>query len=79
MLCSHSSNVVGNVDVWGMEHTLEESFNDIDNHDLDETLSRFYLFTTSRPLAEHLFFFERNSKKVRFTYGIIRAPPKYNI
>jgi len=79
MLCSHSTNAIGQVDIWSAELTLEERFSDIDNHDLDGYLSKTVLFTASLSRAEQDLFFEKNIKKIRLTYGFIRAPPKYNI
>lgn len=79
MLCSHSTNAIGTVDVWSAENTLEERFSDIDNHDLDGALSKTVLFTASFSRAEQNLFFDKNSKEIRLTYGFIRAPPKYNI
>ncbi len=79
MLCSHGTNAIGKVNVWSAEHTLEECFSDIENHDLDGALSKTVLFTASFSRAEQNLFFEQNSKKIRLTYGFIRAPPKYNI
>lgn len=76
LMLSHSINIVGNLDIWTTGYSLEESFNDID---LDGTLSPSVLFTASHALVGQLFFFERNSKEVRFTYGFIRAPPTYNL
>jgi hypothetical protein len=79
MLCSHSTNVIGKVDVWSAEHTLEERFSDIDNYDLDGALFKTILFTASFSRVEQSFFFKINSKKIRLTYGFIRAPPEYYI
>jgi hypothetical protein len=76
MLCSHSSNAIGNVDVWNTEHTLEERFSDIDNHDLDGGLSKTVLFTAWLSRVEKNILFEKNSNKTRLTFSFIRAPPK---
>ncbi len=77
ILCSDNINVIGNVDVWTTGHTLEENFNDTDNHDLDGTLAKTVLFIASISLAEQKFLFERNSNNTLLTHGFIRAPPKY--
>jgi hypothetical protein len=79
MLCSHSTNAIGKVSVWSVEHTLEERFSDIDNHDLDGALSKAVLFTGSFSRTEQNILFEKNSKKAYLTYGFIRAPPNKNI
>jgi hypothetical protein len=79
MLCSHSINAIGKVGAWSAGHTLEEPFSDIDNYDLDGTLSKTALFTAFLLLEEQKLFFDRNSKKVRLTHCFIRGPPKYNI
>lgn len=76
MLCSQSVDVAGEINVWNIGHILEESFNDSDNHDLDETLSKTVLFTASSSLKQQLFFFESNRSKISLTYGFIRAPPQ---
>jgi hypothetical protein len=79
ILCSHNINAVGQVDAWATGHALEENFNDTDNQDLDGSLAKNILFTTSLSLAEKKFLFEINNKKLPLTNGLIRAPPSYTL
>lgn len=79
MLCSQSINAIGTVDVWSVEHLIEERFSDTDTNDLDGASSKADLFTASFCLVEQKNFCEKNSNKTRITSSFIRAPPNYKI
>jgi hypothetical protein len=79
IFCSHNTNAIGQIDVWTTGHTLEESFNDTDNHDLHGTPTNTFLFTASLSLKKNKLFHEININNIELTHGLIRAPPSYII